>query len=196
LGCLFRDGEIRQYIGTLKYDGGTPEIIESHRIDYGNKQEKNWIPLLNKEDESIDCIYSYSPLVLLNIRPDGHTKEISSHIYNNNQNMHYYRGGSNVFSINNRRFSVIHQYGEKNNHRLYVNRFIELSDNYEIIGYSDVFNCGTDNNIEFIIGVMVSNDQLYSYLTVGIGDKELMILKLKSSIILDMIITNYNFFSN
>lgn len=172
----------------LHFDGITVKTISTVPIDYGREQEKNWIPIGNNK-----VIYSYNPLTVLTINDDCSVSEDVIKQPTILLEQLHLPGGSRVMTIHGRKITVIHQYGNTRvngyNRRFYFNRFVELDDQYSIIGISRPLSFieGRSNPTEYILGATVDDSDVI--LTVNIGDREVTFCRIESMVVLSLVKT-------
>ena len=178
----------KQFVGRIKYDGkDTVEMFDYNKIDYGNKHEKNWvISNYNPNTGKATIIYQWYPLTILKYDTNNASYEVRIKPSNNKMFKYDYKGGSSPINVKNRIIAVVHEWISFER-RYYINRFIEVNLQHEIIGISDAFKLNVNHRIEYVSGLMANETDNEIYMTMGINDKELRVLTLDIDYVLNLI---------
>lgn len=134
--------------------------------------QKNWSPFINKNTNTLQIIYSFSPLIVL--QPDIITGkcEVLHTIHNNLP--HSLKGGSNGVYINNFLYFVIHEVVYEAG-RQYYHRLVKLNDSFNIIAVSKPF-IFERVGIEYCCGLSYCHSEKLVYISWGSFDKSANVL--------------------
>ena len=194
IGGRYLADEIKLFIFEIIYDDHeTVTMSKGYKIQYGGDCEKNWTPFkYDSTKQILTVIYKYSPLVILEIDNKGNVMRSIKDNIKYNLRCDSYRGGSPVVKIKNRYISIVHECRTYDG-RFYFNRMVELNKYMQIIGTSYAFNCRTGEKIEYIMGLIASDDEQFVYIAVGVNDSQSRILTIDANILLSLIHTEHHY---
>ena len=188
IGGRYLADRIKLFIFTISYDGESNiSISVGKEIKYGEECEKNWTPIKYRKG-LLTVIYKYQPLIILKINCEGEVVKETKRLVNYKLRYDSYRGGSPIIRIRNRYISIVHECRVSGD-RYYFNRIVELNKKMEIIGISNAFHCSSGQKIEYIMGMMSSDDQQSVFISIGINDEKTRILSIETDKLLQMIQT-------
>lgn len=180
---------VKQFIGDLEYDGTHFSITKMTLVEYGNRTEKNWIPIKVLDDDITMCCYMLSPLKIIYIDSKGLI--VDSYEEPNSISRKEFWGGSGFCRIPNtdNYLCIVHEYGsqkyQNRSYRTYYNRIVQLDRNFKITSTSNLLRFNLSADIEYIMSCYIENDHFY--ICVGLEDKECQIHKFKLSDILKIL---------
>ena len=132
-------------LGHYNVQGETTKMIILGDV---NKTEKNWLPIY--KNNTCHVIYSFHPLTIFNL--DVETGEMTEIVKRyTNQNLSSFRGSAVPIRYKEGWLCTIHQvyYHKK---RIYLHRFVWLSDDYMTLKYSKCFYFNKVG-VEFNLGI-------------------------------------------
>jgi len=173
------DSTVKQYRGYLAFDGKTARFEQTSVLEHKTYKGKNWIPIKHRKNGSMDAVYRIYPFCIVNIstvldtKKECSVKDITC-VYAQKDNINRigrtFCGGSAYVILDNRTFTVIHEYASVDNRRLYTNRLVEVNSQYEIVRISHAINFGTESPIEYVMGLTAINNKTL-LVAVGVNDR-------------------------
>jgi hypothetical protein len=137
-----------------------------------DKTEKNWLPIY--KGDSCHIIYSFYPLIINNL--DCETGLITSlvHRYIDGNNLSTFRGSAVPIQYKDGWLCTVHQvyYNKK---RIYLHRFVWLSDDYLTVKYSQAFYF-EKIGVEFNLGIALYQEGLIVTYSVDDANSTLCII--------------------
>jgi hypothetical protein len=139
-----------------------------------NRPEKNWMPILDGGN-SLRLVYSTFPLHIVTL--DEENKKVISSVKTEwSKSIGDFRGSSCLIPYKDGYIYIIHEVYYKDGNRNYIHRFVWLSNNLDIMKYSNPFFMDHENQIEYCNGLVHNKENNLFYISYGSNDKKAMLL--------------------
>lgn len=130
--------------------------------------EKNWMPILDNDDDNIHLVYSTFPFHIVKVdTTSGKVETVFSKKWS--RNLGKWRGSSCLIPYKSGYLFIVHEVYFNNNKRNYVHRIVWITNQFGFMKYSDplFLEC---NRIEYCNGIAFSDGKFY--ITYGVRDSK------------------------